>query len=101
LSFAGFILTEMKITIAVVVILAVVALPSYKDYVKWWKIPGEANALATLGAQMEQFCQDNRTYAWPRQQNNGAAADRDRFHLLPGGEPDRKHGLPEWLRLHR
>ena len=59
----GFTLLELMIVVAVVGILTMVALPSYKDYVTKGKIPEATANLATKRVQMEQFFQDNRTYA--------------------------------------
>jgi len=60
---AGFTLIEMLITVAIVAILAKVAVPAYSDYIKRGKIPEATGGLAAKQAQMEQFFQDNLTYA--------------------------------------
>ncbi len=60
---AGFTLIELMVTVVIVGILAAVALPSYSDYVTRGKIPDATSNLATLRVQMEQFFQDNHTYA--------------------------------------
>ncbi|CAJ0726741.1 Type IV pilus assembly protein PilE [Ralstonia mannitolilytica] len=51
------------ITVAIVAILATIAYPSYTDYVKRGKLANVTNMLAGIRAQMEQYYQDNRTYA--------------------------------------
>jgi type IV pilus assembly protein PilE len=60
---AGFTLIEVMITVAIVGILAAVALPSYTDYVRRSKVPEATSALADMRMKMEQYFQDNRTYA--------------------------------------
>jgi type IV pilus assembly protein PilE len=59
---AGFTLIEVMITVAIVAILSMVALPSYRDYITRGNIPEATSRLATKQVQMEQFFQDNRTY---------------------------------------
>jgi type IV pilus assembly protein PilE len=51
------------ITVAIIAILTAVALPAYRDYVIRGKLVAGTNALANMRAQMEQYYQDNRTYA--------------------------------------
>ncbi|AIY43273.1 Type IV pilus biogenesis protein PilE [Collimonas arenae] len=60
---AGFTLIELLVTVAIIGILAAVALPNYADYVTRGKIPDATSNLSTLRVQMEQFFQDNHTYA--------------------------------------
>jgi type IV pilus assembly protein PilE len=59
----GFTLIEVMMAIAIVGILAAVAFPSYVDYVRRGKITEATSTLATMRVQMEQYFQDNRTYA--------------------------------------
>jgi prepilin-type N-terminal cleavage/methylation domain-containing protein len=59
----GFTLIELMITVAVIGILVAIALPSYKNYVIRGKLVAGTYALASMRAQMEQYFQDNRTYA--------------------------------------
>jgi len=59
----GFTLIELMIAVAIVGILVAIALPSYKNYVIRGKLIAGTYALANMRAQMEQYYQDNRTYA--------------------------------------
>lgn len=59
---AGFTLIEVMITVAIVAILSMVAMPSYRDYVTRGNVPEATSRLATKQVQMEQWFQDNRTY---------------------------------------
>jgi len=51
------------VTVVIVSILAAIAIPAYKDYVIRGRIPDATSALATKRVQMEQYFQDNHTYA--------------------------------------
>lgn len=51
------------ITVAIVGILSAVALPSYRDYVTRGRIPDATSNLATKRVKLEQYFQDNKTYA--------------------------------------
>ncbi len=69
---AGFTLIELMIAVAVVAILAAVALPSYQDYVRRGNIPEATSALGQGRIAMEQWFQDNRTYAGANCPGSGA-----------------------------
>ncbi|HVQ61685.1 MAG TPA: type IV pilin protein [Burkholderiales bacterium] len=60
---SGFTLIEVMITIAIVAILAAVALPNYSAYITRGKIAEATSNLLAMRTKMEQFFQDNRTYA--------------------------------------
>jgi len=59
----GFTLIELMVTVAIVAILAAVALPSYSDYVTRGKLTEATSTLADLRVKLEQYYQDQRTYA--------------------------------------
>jgi type IV pilus assembly protein PilE len=59
----GFTLIELMITVAVIGILLKVALPAYTDYVKRGKLVEGTSVLSDARVKMEQYFQDNRTYA--------------------------------------
>jgi type IV pilus assembly protein PilE len=58
----GFTLIELMITVAVVGILTMIALPSYRDYVKRGKLTEAFNQLSACSLTFGQYYQDNRTY---------------------------------------
>jgi prepilin-type N-terminal cleavage/methylation domain len=59
----GFTLIELMITVAIVAILAAIAIPAYTDYVRRGRITEAFSALSGMRVKMEQYFQDNRTYA--------------------------------------
>jgi len=60
--FAGFSMIELMITVAIIGILAMVALPSYNEYITRSKLIDAHQHLGDLRVQMEKYFQDNRTY---------------------------------------
>ncbi|MFA7240317.1 MAG: type IV pilin protein [Sulfuricellaceae bacterium] len=59
----GFTLVELMVVVSIVGILSAVGIPSYIDYLVRSRIPDATSNLAAKRVQMEQFYQDNRTYA--------------------------------------
>ena len=59
----GFTLLELMIVCVIVGVLAMIALPSYSDYVKRGQIQDGTTALSDGAVKMEQWFQDNHTYA--------------------------------------
>jgi type IV pilus assembly protein PilE len=59
----GFTLIELMVVVVIIGILASIAIPAYQDYVRRGQIQDGTSTLAALRVRMEQFYQDNRTYA--------------------------------------
>lgn len=59
----GLTLIELMITLAVIAILSVVALPSYSQYIIRSKVVEGLQTLATTGVTMNQYMQDNGSYS--------------------------------------
>lgn len=59
----GFSLVELMVVVAVIAILAAVALPAYNDYVLRGKLTEAFTELSSMRVRLEQYYQDNRTYA--------------------------------------
>lgn len=58
----GFTLIEVMVTVAIVAILAGVALPSYREYVRRGAVVDGPAALSRLRVKLEQYYQDQRNY---------------------------------------
>jgi type IV pilus assembly protein PilE len=59
----GFTLVELMIVVAIIGILASVAMPAYNGYVLRSKLTEAMTELAAMRVKLEQYYQDNRTYA--------------------------------------
>lgn len=61
----GFTLIELMITVAVLAILATIAIPAYGGYVRSSKLTESFAMLGDYRLRMEQYKQDNHSYADP------------------------------------
>ena len=59
----GFTLIELMVVVAVVGILAGIGVPAYIDYLKRGKVTEATSNLSDMRVKLEQYFQDNRTYA--------------------------------------
>jgi type IV pilus assembly protein PilE len=60
---SGFTLIELMVVIAIIGILATIAIPNYTAFVKRGKAAEATSTLSNLKVKMEQYYQDNKTYA--------------------------------------
>jgi len=59
----GFTLMELIVVVTIIAILGAIAFPAYNDYTMRSKIAEATSALSDGRIKMEQFFQDNKTYA--------------------------------------
>lgn len=58
----GFSLIELMIVVTIIGIIASIAIPSYRDYVRSSSFAEATSGLANKRVRVEQYFQDNRTY---------------------------------------
>lgn len=73
----GFTLVELMVVVAIIAILAALAVPAYSDYVLRGKIPDATSTLSTKRVKLEQWFQDNRTYATSTECNADNASSQN------------------------
>lgn len=59
----GFTLIEIMMVIAIIGILVAVAVPQYQNYVRQSRVTIATSVLSAMRVSMEQYFQDNRSYA--------------------------------------
>lgn len=74
----GFTLIEIMIAVAIIGILAAIAVPQYQQYVMSSRITTATTGLSEMRLKMEQYFQDNRTYA-----GDGACAEPGSATVAP------------------
>jgi len=60
---AGFTIIEVMIVVVIIAVLGAVALPAYNDYILRSRLAEAYANLGDMSTKLEQFYQDNRTYA--------------------------------------
>ena len=90
----GFTIIELMIAVAIIAILAAVALPAYKEYVRRGKLTESFTGLADFRGRMEQFYQDNRRYDGAGLDGRGVAAPTSKYFTFgcqPGLAPSQTY----------
>lgn len=82
----GFTLIEIMVTIAIIGILAGIALPSYRDYIRRGQLPEGFGAMGEYRLKMEQYFQDYRNYGTGGNCANGTNAPSWNNFVPPGAK---------------
>ena len=86
-SARGFTLIELLVVVAIVGIIAAIAVPQYGDYVLRSKIAEASGTLSEHRVKMEQYFQDNRTYAGACAAGTVAPLPTGRYFVYDCGVP--------------
>jgi type IV pilus assembly protein PilE len=79
----GFTLLELLMVVAVVAVLASISIPAYNDYIVRGKLAEGMSGLSDGRVKMEQYFQDNRTYAAASAAANGCPSATIPVPLTP------------------
>jgi type IV pilus assembly protein PilE len=82
----GFTLIEVMVVVVIIAILSAVALPAYKDYVIRAKITEAVSGLSANQTKIEQWYQDQHTYAGF--DCTAVAGGSESFNFACSGTPD-------------
>ena len=86
---SGFTLIEVMITVVIISILAAIAIPAYRNYLIAGKIPLATAGLSAEQVKMEQFFQDNQTYASAPGCTSATNSDNSQYFTFScSGTPD-------------
>ena len=92
-KYSGFTLIELLIALGIAAILAAVALPAYTSYITRGRVPEATANLMAKRVKMEQFFQDNRTYAGaPAGDADASTSKYFDFSALDDGGTDTRSG---------
>jgi len=81
-SQGGFTLVELMITVVIISILAMVAIPAYNDSVRKGRRSDAKSTLANIAARQEQYFMDNKTYAGSLSDLGMASTSTDKHYDL-------------------
>ena len=81
-SQGGFTLVELMITVIVISLLAMVAIPAYNDSIRKGRRSDAKSTLANVAARQEQYFMDNKTYAASPGDLGMASASTDNHYTV-------------------
>jgi len=83
----GFTLVELMITVVVIAILAMIAVPAYNDSVKKARRTDGKSSLTAAASRQEQYFLDNKTYASTMSQMGSSSSSIDGHYTLAVATP--------------